>query len=243
MKLFSSAQTAVLLLSVISTQAATLVSHMGFNDPLTEGFTNPQNSGVVTTGPLLNDQGKGAWSIDSEGASFYYNYALSPTAASSANSQGWSLRMNLRLVDIPDPVDFGVYADFASPTGIYQMGFGTQPDGDPIIKLITDSTPLQFSLDSGGSGYHAYEIRYDPLAQAADLRIDGVLRLSGWRGRAAPGNIAPQSNFGSFFDPGQANWNEFTLSIVPEPSSPLLLILGCLILCLSGMRRKLSQAK
>src|SRR5215210_964031 len=103
MKLSQSLHTIIVLLSAFSAPAATIVSHVGANSPLTEGFSNPQNSGTVTTASLVNDQGMGAWSIDSQGASFNYEYSLSPTEASNANSQGWTLSMKLRLVDIPDP--------------------------------------------------------------------------------------------------------------------------------------------
>jgi len=224
-------------LSVINVQSATLVSHVGANNPLTEGFSNPQNSGVVTVGPLLNDQGRSAWSIDSGGANFYYNYNLSQAAADSANSLGWSLKMNLRLVDIPDPADFGVYADFASTAGIFQMGFGVQPDGDPVLQLITDGTPLVYSLELGGSGYHEYDIRYNPLTHSADVHIDGVLRVTGWQGRSLP-VLTAQSNFGSFFDPGHANWNEFTFSVIPEPASGLLVLLGFVGVASGRLKRR-----
>lgn len=217
--------TTIGFLCAVVAQSSTLVSHIEANDPLTEGFSNPQNSGVISIGPLLNDQGRGAWAVDSGGANFYYNYSLSPAAAASANSMGWSLMMNLRLVDIPDPVDFGVYADFASSDGVYQMGFGVQPDGDPVLELITDSNPLVYSLELGGIGYHSYEVRYNPLTDSADVHIDGALRVSGWQGRSVPVFNA-QANFGSFYSPGHANWNEFTLAIIPEPASWLLVVLG-----------------
>ena len=143
--------------------------------------------------------------------------------------------MNLRLVDIPDPADFGVYADFASFAGVFQMGFGVQPDGDPVLQLITDATPLVYSLETGGSGYHAYEIRYNPLTDSADVHIDGVPRVTGWQGRSVDVPNA-QANFGSFSDPRHANWNEFTFAIVPEPGSGLLVILG-----LVGVARRLPK--
>ena len=223
----------IFFLSVVGAQSATLVSHIGANNPLTEGFSNPQNSGAITVGPLLNDQGWNAWSIDSGGANFNYKYSLSPDAATSANALGWRLKMNLRLVDIPDVADFGVYADFASIAGVYQMGFGVQSDGDPVLQLITDGSPLVYSLEMGGSGYHSYEIYFNPLTDSADVHIDGVLRVAGWQGRSIPVPGA-QANFGSFFEPGHANWNEFTFAIVPEPGSGLLVILGFI-----GVARKL----
>ena len=238
MRVFPVISALFLMLSGLGIQANTLVSHIGSNNPLGEGFSNPQNSGNVTIGALANDQGRGAWSIDSQGASFYYNYRLSPTAEAAVNLQGWILTMQLRLVDIPDTADFGVYADYASSVGIFQMGFGTQPDGDPIVQLITDSSPLIFSLEGGGSGYHTYQIQYDPLVNAADLRIDGVLRVSGWLGRHVGSPIPAQANFGSFSNPGHANWNEFTYAIVPEPSIAALSGVASFGLALSIMRRR-----
>ena len=117
------------------------------------------------------------------------------------------------------------------------MGFGVQPDGDPVLELITDSNPLVYSLELGGIGYHSYEVRYNPLTDSADVHIDGALRVSGWQGRSVPVFNA-QANFGSFYYPGHANWNEFTLAIIPEPASWLLVVLGFVGVARGRLKRR-----
>ncbi|MDB6079740.1 MAG: hlyA 6 [Akkermansiaceae bacterium] len=222
---------AVIWLSIVpSTRAAVIASHSGSNDPSSEGFVLSDSTAVA--GPITADLGRNAWSVDSTGGPYNHRFSMSASAEADANSNGWTLTMTVRLVDISDALDFGVYADYATSTGIYQIGFGTQPDGDPIIGLNTDSGFTSFAFEGGGTGYHTYQVAYDPAAGSATLSIDGINRLSGWTGRIGP---APALvNFGSYGS-GHANWSEITFSSVPEPGTALMAMIAC---CLGSWRRK-----
>ncbi|WP_367873320.1 PEP-CTERM sorting domain-containing protein [Luteolibacter sp. Populi] len=211
-----------LLSSGAASQAALIATHTGSNDPTTEGWLLSDSTAIA--GPITGDFGQSAWSVDSSGGNYNHRFSLDPAAEADANTNGWLLNLNLRLVDIPDAMDFGVYADYATNSGIFQIGFGTQADGDPIIGLNTDSGFITYAFEGGGAGYHNYQIAFNPAISAATLSIDGTLRLSGWTGRVGP---APTIlNFGSFAA-GHANWNEFTFSSVPEPSVGILAGIAC----------------
>lgn len=222
----------VFLSGVTASQGALIASHTGSNDPTTEGFLLSNNTAVA--GPITGDLGKSAWAVDSAGGYYNHRFQMDAAAETDANTNGWNLTMTLRLVDIPDAMDFGVYADYASSAGIFQIGFGTQADGDPIIGLNTDSGFTTFAFEGGGAGYHTYQIIYNPAIGGASLSIDGTVRLSGWTGRT--GSAPPLVNFGSY-DTGHANWNEFTFSSVPEPTSGMLAGIACCVLAVSRRRK------
>jgi hypothetical protein len=116
------------------------------------------------------------------------------------------------------------------------MGFGTQPDGDPIVFLPTSIGPplagLTYVLDGAGPGYHMYELVYDPVFSSADLYVDGVKRLSDYTGLPSP-NETPTVSWGagSSGDTGQGNYNLVQFAIVPEPSTVTLFGFALLSLC------------
>jgi len=220
------------LSGMTATHGALIASHTGLNDPSTEGFVLSDSSAVA--GPVSGDMGLDAWSVDSTGGYYNHRFTVGAAEVTDANSNGWLLSMTLRLVDAPDAMDFGVSADYVSSGGIFRIGFGTQADGDPIVGLDTDSGVTLFEFEGGGTGYHNYQIHYDPTTGSATLSIDGTVRLSGWTGRTGP---APSLlNFGSY-GPGHANWNEFTFSSVPEPGAAVLAGIAC---GLGAMRRRRS---
>lgn len=225
------ALTALVFLSGVTvSQGALIASHTGSNDPATEGFLLSDSTAVA--GAVTGDLGRNAWSVDSSGGPYNHRFNVGTTAANDANTNGWILSMTLRLVDVPDTMDLGVCADYASDEGIFQLGFGTQADGDPIVGLYTDSGFTTFAYEGGGTGYHTYEITYSPVSDSATLSIDGIVRLSGWAGRSGP--APPITNFGSYAS-GHANWSEFSFSSIPEPAAGLLAGVAC---CLGASRRR-----
>jgi len=80
---------------------------------------------------------------------------------------------------------------FATSMRRWQMVFGSQADGDPIVQLLDGliSGPA-FVQDGGGAGYHTYELVYDPDDGNADLHVDGVLAISDYAGFMMPQGFA-----------------------------------------------------
>lgn len=207
-----------------SSFGVTLAAHLGDTDPSTEGFVLVELD--ATVGPAIGDSGTEAWGIDSSGGRTYYSYSILGADETIANTKGWKLTMNLEILDTPDTVDYGVYSEYISSLGVFQMGFGSRPNGDPVISLYTaPGVFTEYTVTGGGQGFHNYEIVYNPDSSSADLSIDGVPQFSGWTGWNRPFLLSPGVTFGSY-DPGHANWNEFTFSIIPEPSGFLLLGTG-----------------
>ncbi len=164
-------------------QTAVVASHVGDTDPATEGWTV---AGPESAGPV-EDSGTLAWSIDdnSTAGGSFRSYMIVPPA--SAETEGWVLRVRTRVVDSSDGVDFAVSAGYGDNQGRrYEMEFGSDSDGDPIVLLQSTSGTIgvgpSFTLEGASSTYHLYELVFDPAAGSADLFVDGVERISGYQG-------------------------------------------------------------
>jgi hypothetical protein len=248
----------------LGAEAALVYVHNGALDPVTEGWAADANSHTGTTaGPVYNDLGSGydAWAVDDNstaaGSLRYYFEDLSATthhADTAAN--GWRLSVRLRIVNASD--GFTTVSGFGTASTIaayyrtgdsdpgpannsrdWYLGFGSQADGDPLIRL-PNSTGGTYTFEGGGSGYHLYELVYDPTALSADFFIDGVEEVSN-----IVGNLSPYSGqlvaWGATTSPdaGQGNFNYVrfaTTSVVPLPPAVLLFVSG--IAALAGIRRQ-----
>jgi hypothetical protein len=173
-------------------QASTLYVHDGATDPLSEGWSGSIGTGGGTSATAVyNDAGSGfdAWAVDDNSTASdtlrYYYEDLTAAQTEEGASAGWSLSLRLRIVNIPDGFTtvggFGVASTIAATyrDGVrdWYLGFGAQADGDPVIRLPNNNTGT-WAFEGGGSGYHLYELRYDPLAGSADFFIDGIERIS-----------------------------------------------------------------
>ena len=249
---FAFAVAALMLFGNASARAEVLFQHNGNANPLTEGWTPigplAPGSGGITTGPVTNDLGLGinAWSTDDnstqDGSYVQYTATVAPTQLNNANTNGWRLTTTLRIVDIPDTADFSIYAQYINGTRAYSMVFGSEADGDPIITLVSDNdiTPApgaQFTFDGAGSGYHSYELVFDPLSAAASLYVDGIERLSNYTGYDDVGTIVGWGAGGSA-SLGQGNFAfvQFEVSAVPEPGSIVLSIMTACALAMHWRR-------
>ncbi|HYM23895.1 MAG TPA: hypothetical protein VEU08_11815, partial [Vicinamibacterales bacterium] len=60
--------------------------------------------------------------------------------------------------------------------------------GHDRVRLQTQIVPTLEGLDwtpaATDDAYHTYDLRYDPGAQSAELWVDGVRRLTGYRGHS-----------------------------------------------------------
>lgn len=128
----------------------------------------------------------------------------------------------------------GAFAIFYTGTQYFFLRFGAQSDGDPALRLQATT----YFLEGAGSAYHTYQLRNDVLTGVTSFWVDGTQFLSevavspdpfntfsfAWGGGQRPGGSA------------YANWSEASLSVIPEPSTLVLLSLGGLVLAVTHFR-------
>jgi hypothetical protein len=240
--------TAVLLLAGAAPAAIIHVSHSGATDPATEGFTFLTGSNWNDTSEAVTNDpvgGLDAWKIadaDADGTNDTgrFDAAIDPSVDSLAASNGWVLRTRARAVS-----SNGVAANFISYgdsnfNGRHTLDLGVDGSGNAVVTV--NFTGGNESYNTGKSGYVLYELVRDPNedpSNVVDLFVDGSEVLS----NVAAGTF-DQNNllFGdqTSGSTGGANYNlvEFQTgtTIIPEPASLVLLLLGGLIL-LSRRRR------
>ena len=228
-------------------EAATVVTQQGANNPLDTGWGTNGPFLQVTTGPVVNDAGSGfdAWQvIDGSSANRsagWYTFELTPEQASNAETFGWRLTANVRLLTIPAAAGtpWIGYRDGATTV---QTFFGTAADGAPIINyfggpVITHTEPV--------AGYNLFELAYDPV-EGVSFDINGTEVLSGLSRTTFANGQPPQVLFGTGSSAlsGGANFNsvqfdtlEPTLAPVPLPASASLSLAALAGLGWIGRRR------
>lgn len=232
-----------------------IAQHQGNSDPTDEGWSqNPQDiadlTGITAEGVTNDtDEGFDAWKVADQSSSelIYYQQDLTPQQEQDANSNGWIMRVRLRVLGASDTVDYGVTYFFDDAVGGKRWGmtFGTDAEGDPEVILLPGSGPGRVVADRSnngitGSGYHLYELAYDAATETASLTIDGgpTATLTGFEGGAVSattsrvfwGGIANSTT-------GEANYNLVEFEIVPEPGTlGLSAFSGLFLLSLSRRR-------
>jgi hypothetical protein len=179
----------------------------------------PDNS----VGAIIGDLGFDAWFVDDDGTAVGTgtSYTVVPAVAlnTQAATNGWTLRTRLRVVDVPDTPDGSPILSYRNGTTSYQMFFGTEADGDPIVRLIEALTPITgptFTLEGTGGGYHLYELVYDPQTGSADLFVNGIEVLSDYEGFPLTQSLV-WWGAGSSADTGRAHFNLVQFEVVPDP--------------------------
>ena len=236
-----------------------LAEHVGNIDPETEGWVRQRPFASVFTFPVTNDLGQGidAWAVDDNGTGAasegLYALNLSNSQVSQALLQGWLLSGNIRVVDVPTPqpagssVGFFFFTSGADPRA-FGLSLGAEADGSPLVRFA-GQVDIVLDLDDLDSGYHLYELLYDPSEQTTDLFVDGVLRYTGWAGVPTPNAPAVAFGSGGANSTGQGNYNLVRLEIlsdavIPEPSSYLIwLVFGGLVLSHRQNRLSKNNAK
>lgn len=215
---------AALLLAALTNVGAdeAVVRHEGGTDPRTEGFSFADGLPTGSVGTVTDDHGgHDAVFIDDNGqGESNYVFDLGATATlrrkvHRGRFNGWVLRTRLRVAEADDNLDTGVRVEFSDGETRWQLRFGSDETGRPVVGLGQHgSEPLARSLvDDPDGGYHLYELRFDPKRQAADLRVDGVKRLTDYKGFPV-GSL--QVRFGSNNSPtGHGRYSLVALEIAP----------------------------
>ncbi len=190
-----------------------VVEHVGSRRPTTEGWRNllPPDP-LVCEGPLEADGPTmiPAWYIDDnagyDGGALCYQRELAPAEVDAAVRGGWVLRARLRVVDVPSEVSDCVRVSLFDGRRYWALLFGSETNGDPVVRLPEQDRGGP-SVTVAGSGYHLYELRYDPQTDAATLFVDGAKRIGTFAGQEWP--VAPSVRWGSGDSQGrgQGNYN------------------------------------
>ena len=230
-----------------SNYATTIAFHEGSVDPVTTGWTlrTSGGSGPITVGPVTA-AGVDAWFVDdnANGDSHAYQVFPSPAELSQASLNGWRLSANLRVVEFPDPADFGVAVAFRDGSREWALRFGADALGNTIVNMRNSNTDPGISVTIPGTGFHQYDLIYDPTTATADLFIDSALSaIQNMPGdvQAIPADVIWGSGSTPQLGHGQFHRVEFVAngSAVPDASSSLFLfsVSGSLLLMLGAFSR------
>ena len=209
----------------------TIVEHLGALDPAFAFFTGGQPGTAV-----LNDLGLDAWNVVGPFADAFprFQYALEATDITEMRTTGFRATATLRNKLAPDDAaDLGNFLEVSlGSVGQWSIGIGADELGDPIV-LETDACCLggtPFTLDPSvvGSGYHEYQLLYNPHVSTSqvELLVDDISH--GLFGPAA-------SNFGDRMTWGSSdrnatwdtNWHRVSLETdlfdpIEIPTNPLV---------------------
>jgi hypothetical protein len=206
--------------------------HTGATDPVTEGFRLALGGGS-TVGPVTNDLGFASWKVESAGDPADYLLSLTTQEQALVAGQDVAFSATLRIIK-----GRNMYMVLWAGSQKFLLGFDQQPDGDPIVRAQSGppySLSPVFVFESGGPGYHSYELAYSGASSGAALWVDGVERVSG-----IP-SVSGDWGWGGYWGAVQgasseANWSSVTFAIVPEPSCLALFGCGGLLLCARCLR-------
>jgi serine/threonine protein kinase len=156
-----------------------VIEKVGAFDPVAEGFLT---HGDVTGTVAMNvaKDGYDGWRVFSHDQGIYHR-RLSRAQKKTALARGWTLTAKLR----PQEGMTFAHADFFGYGRRFEVCVYRQPDRTMVARLTTQVLPSfqgpEAQIRDDGQ-YHEYELRFDSGQQMADLWIDGVKRLTGYRG-------------------------------------------------------------
>lgn len=223
-----------LLALAIRLEAQTIFAHRGNSNPVAENWTAGPPGPGTSAGPVSNDLGLrvDAWNVlDTSSVAFStLGYRGTPSAGqvAQAAASGWRLSAVVRVVSVPATPDYAIVVAYSDGAAAFEMAFGAAPNGDPTVVLATgwDAANLMvegtsYALRGGGGTYHRFDLYFDPEVGAARLLVNGIERISGYRGwsNPSPGALLPRVVWGSGSSPGRGNGNYSLVEweIGPEP--------------------------
>ena len=200
-------------------QESIITFHSGYNDPTMEGFSLMLASASV--GAVTNDLGFDAWTtaVPANGLYAFYREALTSQQTAQLSGQNWTLSLTLRVAAV-DPNERSSVI-FGSGSHEYDIFFGAQSNGDPIVSVGN----ISYTLNGAGSSYNDYQLIYNAASDTADLYVNGIDRISNVTHTTYSGLGVLDFGSGQQAGPAQVNWNLISLSI-PEPTAAALLLFG-----------------
>ncbi len=203
-KLLKSLSTLLMLVLFIgftsNGHAAAQYSHNGNIDPLTEGWTFLDTHPQVTVGPVT-DNGINAWSINDFGtvSPSRSRYNITPTTQeiSGGFSNGWILRVNLRVVDTPDDVDPSILAEYNDGSRRFLLLFGSDNSGDPVVQLVDGVSTNTHTVTGGGNQFNLYELVFVPSTGRVSLFVNNQATSITDQPGIDAGSVPARINWGS----------------------------------------------
>lgn len=207
-------------------QADLIGQHAGSESPVNEGFGEWPFNGGLSAIALPDDAGEQAWQIANTSLTAQALYiqvggvgpylggsGLTAAEIDDVKTDGFILTMRARVISGPvyDESGSQQISAFISVAGFsefrFELGLGTDGSGNTIVVLAQSISPdgggfkhapFGSTIFVTGNDYHTYQLSYDPTSLEADLRIDGVVRATGYPGSGVSGG-AVSPNIGLFF--------------------------------------------
>jgi len=214
--------TAWVLVVSVSVSAAPVVEHTGDTNPLTEGWSSLFGDGI-SVGPAGPPA---SWAITgSANGAGWYTWVPTSQHVADAMADGWALEATVQAAAGGDTGSAALW--FAIP-GIDRYVLNIESDG---VTQTVNAVTYAYSWDTGSAfaspaGPHAYRIRYDPQAATADVFVDGVERISNWGGDGYITTGGVNWGVGSGAAVGTGSYSHVAFTILPEPASLTLLLVG-----------------
>jgi hypothetical protein len=198
-------------------RAEILASYSGGGaNPTLDHFTL-NYSGHAEIGPA-NDNGLNVWSIDNTAGADVGIYTYDLSSKADMLRSGWAMEVQMRLAKVPTASSAGPIARFYTGENLYSMEFGANAAGDMTLRFQGANGAFQSFVSPGGAlKYQTYTLLYDPAADSATLRIDGVQRLSGITGVSL--TSSPRFDWGAGQDLSHSYWLAARLHTLPEPDN------------------------
>ena len=252
-------------------QPATSISYAGGVDPTSLGWVLSSVDAAAFTVGAIDDNGTAAWQIRDPKAStafnsgmVYYSAPIEDMDISGVVTEGCVVKATLRAEDaIADGFDEETGYTPAIQVALEDaqlwclLGIGLDTNGDTTYSL-TGGFPLGDELTGviAGSGYHDYELRYDPTTDTFEFLVDGTSEVVG----SAPHTTEEQAallgdriQWGSFdaLGVGSGNWASVDFAVgldnvtpamavsstaVPEPSCIVLILAGIGVLAIRSRK-------
>ncbi len=182
------------LVAVPAAQAApTLVfSHAGCADPATVGpdpsvetWTLDDLLAPGAVASACGDAGTDAWETSDPDTTLAGPRYRKDAASVADAANGWTLRARARVRDLGDAVDGSSLLEASIGGHRFRLLLGSDAVGNTLVRREGDATHLIAQAPAfQQTGYHLYELSFDPGAGRADLVIDGLLLGPGWSGAA-----------------------------------------------------------
>lgn len=207
------------------------ILHVGDTNPVSEAWV-ASNAGMVANNGPINDNGTPAWNINDDSATgrAAWTRSLRPAQVDEALAEGWTMKGSVNVLGLDDVPDGGIEMSVYPNSHVgYTLWFGADSSGNPIVaefggNLAEAPFALGRSVTLDSTGFHDYEMVYDPDTQTVDVFANGALliddMLAATRQTTSPLNrILWGSNAGAGV--GEANFS-YVEFIIGEDSGGLV---------------------